>query len=144
MKPSALACPEVLWRNPAVAEPIVGLVHERTASFGVGAGVEPLIAVCTAEDDAERIEAESASRNRYASWEERPLQGAAGRTTPLTDGEIVHGVLLGGGNEPDDADRDPIGVAVCTDGGTAEQRATEEWQHSGDPGYHAISPPIGW
>ncbi|MHA6798711.1 hypothetical protein [Bounagaea algeriensis] len=127
-----------------MTESIVRLVYERTAPFGVDAGVEPLIAVCATEEEAELIRAESTARDRYASWEKHPLQGAAGRTTPLADGEIVHVVLLGGGNEPDDPDRDPIGVAVYTDRQAAERRATEEWLHSGDPGYHATSLLIGW
>ncbi|GAB2763684.1 hypothetical protein GCM10027174_45460 [Salinifilum aidingensis] len=127
-----------------MTEPIVRLVYERTAPPGVDAGVEPLIAVCATEEEAERIKAESAARDRYASWETHPLRGAAGRTTPLADGEIVHVVLLGGGNEPDDPERDPIGVAVYTDGEAAERRAAEERLRSGDPGYHAISLTIGW
>lgn len=77
-------------------EPNVRLVYERTSPPGVDSGVEPLIAVCATEEAAEQIREESFSRGRYASWEELPLRGAADRTGPLPEGEIVHVVLLGG------------------------------------------------
>lgn len=127
----------------AVREPIVRLVYERTSPFGVDAGVEPLIAVCATEEEAEQLKEESSSRGRYASWEKHPLQGAAERADPLADGEIVHVVLLGGGDIEDGPD-DPAGVAVYADWDTAEQRAAEEFRKTGSPGYRAVSLPIGW
>lgn len=123
-------------------EPLVRLVYERTAPPGADAGVEPLIAVCATEEEAAQIKEVSASRGRYASWEGLPLQDAAARTDPLASGEIVHLVLLGGG-EPD-PERDPIGIAVFTDRDAADRRALEERRQTGDPGYHAVSLPIGW
>lgn len=122
-------------------EPIVRLVYERTSPPGEDSGVEPLIAVCATEDEAEQIKEASSSRGRYVSWENLPLQGAAGRTAPLVDGEVVHVVLLGGGEA---GPHDPIGVAVYTDRDTAQRRAVEEFRRTRDPGYHAVSLPIGW
>lgn len=122
-------------------EPIVRLVYERTMPPGVDAGIEPLIAMSATEDEAENIRQASATRDRYASWEEHPLQGAGGRATPLIDGEMVHVVLLG----TVDADpRDPIGIAVYTDRNVAEQCTADERHHTGDSDYHTISLPIGW
>ncbi|MHA6802969.1 hypothetical protein [Salinifilum ghardaiensis] len=122
-------------------EPIVRLVYERTSPPGVDAGIEPLIAVCATEDEAESLEQVSAARGRYASWEHHTLQDAAGRTAPLVDGEMVHVVLLGEVNaEP----RDPTGIAVYTDRTAAEQRADDELQRTGDSDYHTVSLPIGW
>lgn len=128
-------------RRIAVNEPIVRLVYERTSPPGEDSGVEPLIAVCATEEEAEQIKEASSSRGRYASWEKLPLHGAAGRTAPLVDGEIVHVLLLGGGEDGPD---DPIGVAVYTDRDAAEQRAVEEFRQCREPGYHAVSLPIGW
>lgn len=127
-----------------VPELIVRLVYERTMLFGTDDGVEPLIAVCATEEEAERIRVESAARNRYASCEKHPLQGLSGRTDPLRSGEVVHVVLLGGLHEPGVPPRDPIGVAVYSDEEAAQRRAAEEHQRTGDPGYHAVSLPIGW
>ncbi len=124
----------------AVHGPIVWLVYERTTPFGTDSGVEPLIAVCATEEEAEQIKEVSSSRGRYGSWEKHPLQGAADRTSPLVDGEIVQVVLLGGGEEG----RDPIGVAVYTDREAAVQRAVDEIRENGDPDYHAVPLPIGW
>ena len=123
-------------------EPIVRLVYERTSPPGVDSGVEPLIAVCATEEQAERIKATSSSRRRYASWEKLPLQGASGRTSPLGEGEIVHVVLLG--DAQPEPERDPIGVAVHTDRDAADRRAADEIRRSGDRGYHVVSLPIGW
>lgn len=119
------------------------LVYERTAPFGVDAGVEPLIAVCATEAEAEQVKEASSSRGRYASWESHPLQGATGRTGPLADGEIVHVVLLGG-SDIDEGPEDPIGVAVYAEREAAERRAVEEFRKTGSPGYHAVSLPVGW
>ncbi|PRW62950.1 hypothetical protein [Actinopolyspora mortivallis] len=121
--------------------PIVRLVYERTSPPGVDAGVEPLIAVCATEEEAEHLEQVSSSRGRYALWEEHPLQGAAGRTTPLVDGEMVHLVLLG---DVDADPRDPIGIAVHTDRQAAERHAAEQAHSTGDADYYAVSLPIGW
>ncbi|MBA8824254.1 hypothetical protein FHX42_001583 [Saccharopolyspora lacisalsi] len=121
-------------------EPIVRLVHERTSPPGVDAGVEPLIAVCATEEEAESIGEASSARGRYASWEHHPLQGAAGRTA-LVDGEMTHVVLIG---DVEAEPRDPIGIAVRTDRNAAEQRAADELRRSGGSGCHAVSLPIGW
>lgn len=123
-------------------EPIVRLVYERTSPPGVDSGVEPLIAVCATKEAAEQIKEESSSRGRYASWEELPLHGAADRAGPLPEGEIVHVVLLGGGET--EGPHDPIGVAVYTDREAADRRATDEHRQTGDPGYHTVSLSIGW
>lgn len=123
-------------------EPLVRLVYERTAPPGTDSGVEPLIAVVATEEEAERLKAVSASRGRDASWEALPLQGPGDRTAPLAPGVVVHLVLLGGGGP--DPERDPIGIAVFTDREAAERRALEERCRAGDPGYHAVSLPIGW
>lgn len=124
-------------------EPIVRLVYERTSPPGVDSGVEPLIAVCATEEEAEQIREMSSSHHRYASWERHPLQDAAGRTVPLAHGEIVHVVLLGGsGGEA--GPEDPIGIAVYTGSEAAEQRAIEESRRHGDPGYHVVPLHIGW
>lgn len=106
-------------------------------------GVEPLIAVCADDDEAQRVEEISAAHDRYASWEKHSLNGSAGRTAPLVDGEIVHAVLLGG-SDIDEGPEDPIGIAVYTDREAAERRAAEELRKTGSPGYHAVSLPIGW
>ncbi|WP_242907283.1 hypothetical protein [Actinomadura terrae] len=117
-------------------------MYERTSPPGEDSGAEPLIAVCATAREADQVKEASSVRSRYASWEEFRLQGAADRTGPLADGETVHIVLLGGG-EPD-PERDPIGVAVFTDRDAADRCALDERRRSGDPGYHAISLPIGW
>ncbi len=130
-------------KKSAVHEPIVRLVYERTHPFGVDAGVEPLIAVCATEEEAEQIKEESSSRERYASWEKHPLQSHITRSAPLVNGEVVHIVLLGGGGSAEWPD-DPTGIAVYDDRQAAEQRADEEYRNTGRPGYHAISLPIGW
>lgn len=122
-------------------EPIVRLVYERTSPPGVDAGVEPLIAVCVTEDEAEQIRDASSARGRYASWEEHTLQGTAGGYTRLIDGEMVHLVLLG---DVDADPRDPAGIAVYTGRNAAEQRAADEVRHTGDSDYQTVSLPIGW
>ncbi|WP_017975545.1 hypothetical protein [Actinopolyspora halophila] len=122
-------------------EPIVWLVYERTSPPGIDAGVEPLIAVCATEAEAENLGRASSARGRYASWEKHPLQSAADRVDPLVDGEMVHVVLLG---DVDADPRDPIAIAVHTDRHAAEQRTAEELHHTGDSDHHTISLPIGW
>lgn len=129
-------------KKSAAREPVVRLVYERTSPHGVDSGVEPLIAVCAQEDEAERIKERSSARGRYASWEEHPLTGAE-ETVRLVEGTIVHVVLLGG-DDVDEGPEDPIGVAVYADREAAEQRAAEEHRTTGSPGYHAVSLPIGW
>ena len=122
-------------------EPTVRLVYERTSPPGVDAGVEPLIAVCTTEEEAEDVRRASDAGGRYASWEEHPLQGAAGRTSALVNGEMVHVVLLGDVQaEP----RDPIGIAIYTEREEAERRTADELHRTGDPGYRTVSLRIGW
>jgi hypothetical protein len=135
------ACTRPLWTSPVEREPLIRLVYERTAPPGVDAGIEPLIAVCATEAEAEQVKAASTARGHYASWETLPVHGAAG-TGPLTDGTIVHLVLLGGGEA--DPERDPIGVAVYSEPDTARRRARQELRQSGDPGHHVRSLPIGW
>ncbi|GAA2330098.1 hypothetical protein GCM10009854_01100 [Saccharopolyspora halophila] len=122
-------------------EPIVRLVYERTAAPGVDGGVEPLIAVCATEDEAEDLRRASAIRGRYASWEHHPLRGAAGRAAPLLDGEMVRVVLIG---DVEAEHRDPIGTAVYAEREAAEQRAADELFRTGDTAYHARTLPIGW
>lgn len=129
--------------NPAGREPVVRLVYERTSPPGEDSGAEPLIAVCADEAEAERVEESSSARGRYASWEEHPLHGGAGRVRPLVDGEIVHLVLLGG-SDIEQGPEDPIGVAAYADREAAERRAAEELRKTGSPGYRAVSLPIGW
>ncbi|WP_243789748.1 hypothetical protein [Saccharopolyspora gloriosae] len=124
-------------------EPVVRLVYERTSPRGVDSGVEPLIAVCAGVDEAERIKERSSARGRYVSWEEHPLAGSAEKTAALVDGEIIHVVLLGGG-DVDGGPDDPIGIAVYAGREAAELRAVEEHRRTGSPGYHAVSLPIGW
>ncbi|MEU6132135.1 hypothetical protein ABZ805_23415 [Saccharopolyspora sp. NPDC047091] len=115
------------------------VVYERTSP----PGVEPLIAVCAGEVEAERIKEQSSAGGRYASWEEHPLIGSAEGTTSLADGEVIHVVLLGG-DDVDGGPDDPIGIAVYADRDAAERRAAEEHLKTGSPGYHAVSLPIGW
>ncbi|MHA6800248.1 hypothetical protein [Bounagaea algeriensis] len=122
-------------------EPIVRLVYERTAAPGVDGGVEPLIAVCATEDEAEDLRKASAIRGRYASWEQHPLQGAAGRTAPLVDGEVVHVVLIG---DVAAEHRDPIGIAVYTEHEAAERRTSDELRQTGDTTCRTRTLPIGW
>ncbi|MFR9731375.1 hypothetical protein ACL03H_19280 [Saccharopolyspora sp. MS10] len=119
------------------------LVYERTSPPGGDSGAEPLIAVCAEENEAQRVKERSSARGRYASWEEHSLNGFAGRTASLVDGEIVHVVLLGG-SDIDEGPDDPIGVAVCADREAAERRAVKEFRETGSPGYRTVSLPIGW
>lgn len=122
-------------------EPTVRLVYERTSPPGVDAGVEPLIAVCATEEEAEDLRKASDARGRHASWEEHQLQDAADRASPLVNGEMVHVVLLGDVQaEP----RDPIGIAIYTDREAAERRTSDELHRTGDSGYHTVSLHIGW
>lgn len=127
----------------AKREPVVRLVYERTATPGEDTGVEPLIAVCADESEAEQVREISAARGRCSSWEEHPLAGGVSRDSPLMQGEIVHLVLLGG-HESGQGPEDPIGIAVYADRHAAERRAAEELRVTGSPGYHALSLPIGW
>lgn len=130
--------------SQASATQTVRLVYERTDPPGEDSpNVEALIAVCGTEEQARRVEQESACRGRYASWEEHPLQGAfRGSTTPLAEGEVVHIVLLGDG--PPNPERDPIGIAVFAEWNAANRRAANESHNTGDPGYNVVSLPIGW
>lgn len=125
-----------------VVEPAVRLVYERTSPPGEDSGVEPLIAVCATEAEAEHIVTEAkAVRGRYASFERHLLRDTTDRTTPVVEGAVVHVVLLGGG---DAGPEDPIGIAVYADREPAQQRAVHERDQTGSPGYHVISLPIGW
>jgi hypothetical protein len=124
-----------------VFEPIVRLVYERSTPHGSDGGVEPLIAVCATEEEAEELRKASAIRGRYASWEQHPLKSAVDRTTPLVDGETVHVVPLG---DIDSENRDPIGIAVYADHAEAQQRASDELHKSGDLAYQAVTLPVGW
>lgn len=126
-----------------MTEPVVRLVYQRTSPPGEDAGVEPLIAVCVTEEEAEKVKTESSSQGHYVSWEEHPLQGAEAWETPLAGGLMVHAVLQGG-NGAEQAGEDPIGIAVYAGLETAEQRADEERRLNQDPGCHAVSFPVGW
>lgn len=103
---------------------------------------EPLVAVCTSEQEARDVESLVDGRRDgvRVTWEVHDLLPPR-----VAAGAEVHLVLLDpASHRPDDEPSDPIGIAAFSSREDADREAARRREADGDPHYVVRTLPIGW